>query len=93
MKDQIQRAAISVMSNIAEGFERKTNPDFMRFLYIAKGSTAEVRSQLMAALDQEYLCQEDYSLIYNEYESLASMISSLIKYLTDCGDGYGKKQV
>lgn len=52
LKDQIRRAAVSVISNIAEGFERDTNPDFRRFLAIAKGSVGEVEAQLYVALDQ-----------------------------------------
>lgn len=54
-KDQIQRAAVSVMNNIAEGFERGSNKDFAKFLFIARGSVGEVRSMLYLALDQKYI--------------------------------------
>lgn len=54
LKDQIRRAAVSIMSNIAEGFARRTNKEFTRFLYISHGSVAEVQSLLYVALDQQY---------------------------------------
>jgi four helix bundle protein len=59
LKDQMQRAAVSIMSNIAEGFERGGNQEFVQYLYVAKASCGEVRSQLYVALDQEYVDQED----------------------------------
>jgi four helix bundle protein len=74
-KDQIQRAAISVMSNIAEGFERGTTQEFLNYLYIAKGSAGEVRSQLYAALDAGYLNIETFQYLNN----LASECSRLIQ--------------
>jgi four helix bundle protein len=74
-KDQIQRAAISVMSNIAEGFERGTTQEFLNYLYIAKGSAGEVRSQLYAALDAGYLNIETFKYLNN----LASECSRLIQ--------------
>ena len=58
LRDQMQRAAVSIMSNIAEGFERGGNQEFIQFLYVAKGSCGEVRSQLYVALDQEYVDQK-----------------------------------
>jgi four helix bundle protein len=60
MKDQIRRSAVSIMSNIAEGFERGRASEFHQFLSIAKGSCAEVRSELYVALDAEYLTQQQF---------------------------------
>src|SRR3990167_4702266 len=57
LKDQIQRAAVSIISNIAEGFERGTKDEFLYFLYIAKGSCGEVRAQLYIALDRKFISQ------------------------------------
>lgn len=60
-RDQIQSAAVSVMNNIAEGFERKkSSKEFERFLYIAKGSSGEVRSMLYLALEFKYISEENY---------------------------------
>lgn len=58
LRDQMQRAAVSIMSNIAEGFERGGNQEFVQFLYVAKASCGEVRSQLYVALDQGYVSTE-----------------------------------
>lgn len=60
LKDQMHRCSVSVMSNIAEGFERGSDKDFARFLYIAKGSCGEIRSQLYVALDRRYITQEEF---------------------------------
>src|SRR3990167_7262752 len=61
--DQIQRAAVSVMSNIAEGFERGTQQEFLNYLFIAKGSAGEVRAQLYAALDIGYISIETFKYL------------------------------
>jgi len=78
---QIHSAAVSVMSNIAEGFSRRSTKEFTQFLFIAKGSAAEVQSQLYAALDQGYLTQEKFNELYSKSEEVARLISGFIQYL------------
>jgi four helix bundle protein len=77
LSNQIQRAAVSVMSNIAEGFERHSPPDFHRFLVIAKASCAEVRSQLYVALDIGYLEQHDFDQLLTQADEVARIIGGL----------------
>ncbi|OQY13323.1 MAG: four helix bundle protein [Propionibacterium sp. 4572_24] len=60
LRDQMRRAAVSVISNIAEGFESQNNRTFIRYLYIAKASSGEVRSQAYIALDQKYISQDEF---------------------------------
>lgn len=81
LRDQIQRAAVSIMSNIAEGFERGGNQEFIQFLYIAKGSCGEVRSQFYVALDQGYIVQDQFNELFKSFKKLSVKISSLIDYL------------
>jgi len=83
LRDQIRRAAISIPSNIAEGFSRRSNREFIQFLFIAKGSVAEVQSQLYTALDQGYVSQETFSAIYERLEVIARKTSRLITYLKE----------
>jgi four helix bundle protein len=79
---QIQGAAVSAMSNIAEGFSRKSNKEFMQYLFISKSSAAEVQSQLYVALDQEYITGDIFSKIYDQAETVSKMNSGFIKYLS-----------
>jgi len=79
--DQIKRASISMMSNIAEGFSRQSTKEFIQFLFIAKGSSAEVQSQLYIALDRGYISGEQFREIYNKVEETAKLLSKFITYL------------
>lgn len=78
-REQIQRASVSIMNNIAEGFERKGNKEFARFLYIAKGSAAEVRSMAYLAKELGYFDDTIFTTIYSLSEEIAKMLSGLIK--------------
>jgi four helix bundle protein len=79
LRDQIRRASVSTMSNIAEGFERGGNREFTQFLYIAKGSCGEVRSQLYVAMDQGYVDQK----IVDDMQTSLKRLSIMIKHLID----------
>ena len=81
LRDQIRKAAISVMSNITEGFDSGTKNEFVRFLTFSKRSTSEIQSQLYTALDQSYISQNEFTTIYQEAEEIRKMISGFIKYL------------
>ena len=80
-REQIQSAAVSIMSNVAEGFSRRTTKEFIQFLFIAKGSTAEVQSQLYVALDQGYINQERFNELYSKSDEVARLLSGFIQYL------------
>ena len=77
LRDQIQRAAVSIMSNIAEGFERASRPEFHQFLVIAKGSCAEVRSQLYVALDVGYITNDQFEKVQGQAEEVGRIIGGL----------------
>lgn len=81
MSDQLKRACVSVPSNIAEGFERFSNKEFIRFLYISKGSCAELRTQIYICYKVGYISKQDYILVYKKCLKVSSMIANLIKYL------------
>ncbi|MGL1889911.1 MAG: four helix bundle protein [Reichenbachiella sp.] len=80
-KNQIERASVSVMNNIAEGFERKTNNEFKYFLFVAKGSCGEVRSMLTLAKDLEKINEEQHLKLYNISVEISKLLSGLIKTL------------
>ena len=81
LKDQIRRAAVSVLSNIAEGFERAGDREFLQFLAVAKGSCGELRAQLYVALDQEYISQKEFDTLFERASEVSQLISGFMKYL------------
>jgi len=81
LKDQIRRAAVSIMSNIAEGFSRQTDKEFIQFLYIAKGSVSETQSQLYVARDLGYIEIEEFNRVYETASEIARLITGFIRYL------------
>ena len=81
LSDQLKRSGISIMANIAEGFSRQSNKEFVQFLFIAKSSAAEVQSHLYIALDQRYIEQNQFDSLFHSLEKIQKQISNLIKYL------------
>ena len=81
----MQRAAVSIMSNVAEGFERGGNQEFIQFLYVSKASCGELRSQLYVALDQEYLDKTIMDRLITVLKRLSAMIKHLIDHLRQSG--------
>ncbi|MBI4834151.1 MAG: four helix bundle protein [Planctomycetes bacterium] len=82
LKEQIRRAVISVPSNISEGFERGSNTEFIQFLFIAKGSAGEVRTQLHIAYRRKYIGKEEFESVLKKGAEISGMIKSLINYLS-----------
>lgn len=85
LKDQIRRASVSTMSNIAEGYDRSGTGEFIQFLATAKGSAAEVKCQLYVALDQSYIDQATFVELTSLAAETGNMIGGLINYLRRSG--------
>lgn len=81
-KDQVCRASVSIASNIAEGMERESKKETVHFLHIAKGSCAEVRTQVLIASKINYISADDFEVVKNEAESISRMLHGLIKSIT-----------
>ncbi len=81
LRDQIRRASVSILSNIAEGFERDGAKEFAQFLSLAKGSAGEVRAQLYVALDQNYIDREIFDRLQTDLRIIGRKLSGLMKYL------------
>jgi four helix bundle protein len=81
LRDQIRRAAISILSNIAEGFERGGDNEFLQFLSIAKGSCGEARAQLYIAVDQAYISTPQFEELSRSANEVSQLVSGRMKYL------------
>ena len=85
LRDQMRRAAVSVMSNIAEGFERAGTKEFIHFLSMAKGSAGELEAQLYVALDQSYITQDEFGMLKGRIGATKRLIGGLSNYLRESG--------
>lgn len=81
LKGQIQEAAVSCMSNIAEGFDGGSNQQFIQYLIYTRRSSSEVQSQLYVALDRQYIKQEDFDKVYAQAKQVAKLVNGFISYL------------
>jgi len=78
---QIQRASVSIMNNIAEGFDSSSRAEFAKFLGYSRRSASEVQCVLYVALDQNYIIEDDFNSAYSHAEKIRKMITAFIKYL------------
>jgi len=85
LRDQMRRAAVSVLSNIAEGFERRGNAELVQFLSVARGSVGELRAQLFVASDCGYLDSTQFAKLYAMAEEISAKLGALIAYLRRSG--------
>jgi len=86
LRDQIRRASVSIMSNIAEGFGRGGNREFIQFLSMAKGSVSQVQAQIYVAVDAGYLTKDQFQQLYSLAQSTGNLIGGFIRYLTKSAD-------
>jgi four helix bundle protein len=82
LKDQVRRATVSIMANVAEGFERGGDREFLQFLSTAKGSAAEVKSHLYVALDAGYITQAQFDVLYELASEVGRLLGGFIRYLS-----------
>ena len=85
LKDQIQRSSVSIMSNIAEGFGRGSNKEFLQFLFIARGSLSEVQAQLYVSEDQHYISEDEFKKAYDMTNEITRLINSFMKSIRNSG--------
>ena len=81
LRDQVRRASVSIMANIAEGFGRRSKKEFSNFLNMAHGSSAEVQCHLYVALDLQYITEGEFATLYGKTEEVSRMIQGFMKYL------------
>lgn len=81
LKDQLQRAAVSILNNISEGFERNNNKEFIKFLLYSKGAAGEIRAMLYIAKDINYITIEEFTKYYNSAINIITQIANFISYL------------
>ena len=81
LKDQIQRASVSIMGNVAEGFDRGGDKEFIQFLSVSKGSCGEVKSHLYVALDQQYINPIQFNQLYNSADEVGRLLAGFMVYL------------
>ena len=92
LRDQSIGAAISVMANISEGFVRRSNREFIQFLFISVSSAAELQSHLYVALDQHYISKETFDIVYAQADLTAKLASGLITYLRNNENHYQQEK-
>lgn len=85
LRDQVQRAAVSIMANVAEGFDSQTHQAFIQFLGYALRSATELQSHLYVALDQKYISQNEFDQLYQQTVKVKSLIHGFIRYLRHAG--------
>jgi len=83
LKDQIRRSSVSIMANIAEGFGRRSKKEFANFLNMSHGSAAEVQCHLYIGLDQKYISQKDFEILYEKIDEVSKMIQGFMNYLNN----------